>query len=487
MLPQTGDARRIWSVVVAAASLAVVLGTLAIFIARAQAESRSHLMANFKLRGQASATFVSAYVAQQAARERASAEQLMAVPHVTRSRFRTVATAFGAQGAVLLDSTGHVLDVTPSNAGHVGQSLTAYRGTRATEQGSNAVSDVLPGPNGLPSIVTIAVPFQSVLVGQRVFAAAYRVDGAQLSAFVDHQIPYSPHEVLLIDSHGTLLAGSPRTGASSIYKADLPLAEAIARHSIGSVPGEREPSTFTVAPIAGTPWRMVLMVPNSKLLASISGAANLVPWVVFSLVSVLGVMLVLLFGRSLADRARLSQLSSELESIARTDVLTGLLNRRGIELDLARAFARSHRRTEAMTVLMIDLDRFKEVNDRHGHEAGDRVLLAVADCMRDTLRGEDVYGRLGGDEFVVVMSGTDEEAGRAAAQRLEAAAAAVDLSDLGLAHGVPMSIGLACGTHAAPEDLMRAADAELYRVKGARRAAAPAPTERAGVRGAAVT
>jgi diguanylate cyclase (GGDEF)-like protein len=477
MLPRSGShARRIWSVAVAASALAVVLGTLAVFIVRSQAESHSHLLANFRLRGQASATLVSTYIAQQAARERASAEALMAVPEVTRSRFRTVATAFGAQGAVLVDSGGHVLEVTPSSAGRVGESLKSYSDTRLTDRGENAISDVLPGPNGLPSIVTIAVPFQSVLVGQRVFGAAYSVGGAQLSAFVDHAIAYSPHQVLLVDSRGTLLAASPRTSASSIYGADLPLAEAMAHHSSGAVPGEPVPSTFTVAPISGTPWRMVLMAPDSKLYASISGNTDLIPWLVFSLVSVLGVLLLALFGRSLADRARLSQLSFELESIARTDALTGLLNRRGIEEDLARAFAHSRRRMDPMAVLMLDLDRFKEVNDRHGHEAGDRVLIAVADCMRDTLRVEDIYGRLGGDEFVVVMAGADEQAGQRAACRLQEAAAAVDLTDLGLPEGVPISIGLACGVHAAPQDLMRAADAELYRVKGARRAGMSATT-----------
>jgi diguanylate cyclase (GGDEF)-like protein len=468
MFPRPGrHAPRFWSVAVAAVALTVVLGTLAVFISRSQAESRSQLLANFRLRGSASATLVSTYIAQQAARQRQTARQLMAGRDVPRSRFRTVATAFGAQGAVLLDSHGAVLDITPSSAGRVGESLSTYAATSRAQLEKNAISDVLPGPNGLESI-TIGVPFQT-LAGRSVFAAAYNVGGAQLSAFVDHAIAYQQHQVLLIDSRGTLLAASPRTQASTIRGANLPLARAVNDHSGGAVPGAKTPSTFTVARIGGTPWRIVLMVPDSKLLASISGKAELIPWLVFGFVSLLGLLLLLLFGRSLADRARLSVLSDELESIARTDPLTGLLNRRGIEEGLTRDFARSRRRTAPMTVLMVDLDRFKEINDRHGHEAGDRVLVAVADCMRDTLRSEDVYGRLGGDEFVVVMAEAEETAGRAAAGRLEAAAAAVELSDLGLPDGVPLSIGVACGVHATPGDLMRQADAELYRVKDARR------------------
>jgi diguanylate cyclase (GGDEF)-like protein len=482
MLPRPGShARRFWSVAVAAVSLAVVLGTLGLFIARSQDESRGHLLANFQLRGSASATLVSSYIAQQAAREQQSAEQLMALPTVTQSRFRTVTTAFGAQGAVLLDSRGVVLNVTPSDAGQVGQSLTAYATTREAEQDRIVISDALPGPNGLRSVVAIAVPFQNALVGRRVFAAAYRVGGPQLAAFVDHAIAYPQHQVLLIDRRGTLLSASPRTTASSVWGADLPLAQALSHRSTGVVPGAKVPSTFTVAPISGTPWRMVLMVPDSKLYNSISGTAQLTPWLVFGLVTLLGLLLLLMLGRLLSDRSRLSLLSSELESIARTDPLTGLSNRRGIQEDVARAFARTRRRSEPIAVLMIDLDHFKQVNDQFGHEAGDQVLVAVAECMRDALRVEDVYGRVGGDEFVVVMAEADEAAGRAAAARLEQRAAEVRLPELGLPDGIPLSIGLASGVHMTSEDLMRAADAELYRVKDTRRAGAtgtPAATGR---------
>ncbi len=456
----------------AAVALVILTGTLGLFIARSQSETRSHIVASLTLRGSASATLVSTYLTQQAERERRSAEALLSVPNVTRSRFKTVQTAFGAQGAVLLDSRSRVLDIEPSSAGHAGESLAAYPTTSEAEHDQIAVSNVLPGPNGLASIVTVGVPFESVLFGRRVFAAAYGVGSPQLSGFVDHAIAYKQHEVMLIDSRGNLLAASPRTSAHSIWGANLPLAEAIAHHSTGPVPGAKTPSTFTIAPVPGTPWRMVLMVPNSKLFSSISGAAEAIPWVVFGLVTVLGVLLLLLFARSLADRARLSVLSNELESIARTDSLTGLANRRGIEEDLGREFARSRRRHEPITVLMIDLDHFKEVNDRYGHEAGDRVLIALGECMREALRAEDIYGRLGGDEFIVVMAGADEDAGRRAAERLERCAAAVDLSEIGLPEGIPMSLGLSSGVHTTPEDLIRAADVELYRVKGARRAGA---------------
>ena len=465
----------------AAVGLLLLLGTLAIFISRAQHDARAHLFANFKLRGSASANLVGAYISQQAKRERRSAELLMAVPTVTRSRFQTVATAFGAQGAVLLGSDGRIVDVTPAGAGHVGESLTSYSATRTAERGAVAVSDVLPGPSGLPSIVTIGVPFESPLVGRRVFSAAYTVGSALLAGFVDHAIAYSQHEVLLADDRGELLAASPRTPAGSVWGDDAGLAEAISHRSGGTVHTARwGASTFTVAPVPGTPWRMVLAVPDRTLYASVSGSTAWVPWAVFGLVTLLGAMLLFLFARTMADRARLSELSRELHSIARTDALTGLANRRAVEEDLTRAFAHAQRRREPMTVLMIDLDRFKEVNDVYGHEAGDQVLVAVAGCLREVLRGEDLYGRLGGDEFVVAISGADEEAGRTVAGRLEARAAEVAIPGAGLSSGILLSVGVASAELCAPADLLRAADADLYRVKDARRAGAPGPLAATG-------
>jgi diguanylate cyclase (GGDEF)-like protein len=457
-----------------AATLVAILAALAVFIARSQAESRSQLVDNFRLRGSASATLVATYIGQQAERQKATAEQLLSTPVVPQQRFAVVAAAFGTADAALLDAAGRVLDVVPFNRRLVGRPLfNAIPAAREAERGSLTVSGVLPVGAGLERIAAVGVPYETTIVGRRVFAAAYRVGGAQLEAFVEHAVAYPQHQVLLLDSRGQLLAASPTTTASSIWGANLPLAEAASHGASGSVPGARVPSTFVAADVKGTPWRIVLMVPDSKLFATIAGTAELIAWSVFGLVALLGLLLVGLFTRSLADRARLSLLSTELESIARTDPLTGLMNRRGVGETLTRAFARARRRGEPVSILMIDLDRFKQINDRYGHEAGDRVLCAVADCLRDVMRSEDIYGRLGGDEFVVAVIEAGEPAARVVAERLAAAAAAVDLSEIGLSEGVPMSVGAATGLHATPDELMRAADAELYRVKGARRAGAP--------------
>jgi diguanylate cyclase len=98
-----------------------------------------------------------------------------------------------------------------------------------------------------------------------------------------------------------------------------------------------------------------------------------------------------------------------LRSLALTDALTGLVNRRGLEPVLADAVG-CCRPDRLAAVFMIDLDGFKQVNDRHGHDAGDLLLIAVADRLNQCVRRSNCVSRLGGDEFVVVASGFDSDA-----------------------------------------------------------------------------
>jgi diguanylate cyclase (GGDEF)-like protein len=156
-----------------------------------------------------------------------------------------------------------------------------------------------------------------------------------------------------------------------------------------------------------------------------------------------------------------------MERTAQTDSLTELYNRRALTEQLTRAAARARRHDEPLSVLMIDLDRFKQTNDSFGHEAGDQVLCTVADCMREVLRADDIYGRWGGDEFLVALPKTDGEGAQATAARLREAAARIDLHAIGLPDGVPLSVGVATGTQTGPHELVREADLELYRAKAA--------------------
>jgi diguanylate cyclase (GGDEF)-like protein len=447
--------------VLATVLLAVLLGMIAVGIVLTQRQSRSHILSNFALRGTTSATFVSTFVSQQADRETDAAQQLLAVPHVSHERFQGVVAAFGSGAAVLLDSAGRVLDTVPADRSLLGKPIAGrYAHLAAAERGQVAISNVVPSAAQHLPVTAIAVPFASTR-GRRVFSAAYGVYGSTLEAFVAHTITYRQHKVFLIDSAGRLIAASPRQHATTLSGADPLLARAIARSSLGAVPGARTPSTFTALQVPGTPWRLVIAVPDSKLYVSVDGLTKWIPWIVFALVSVLGVALVTLF-------ARLAALSQRMATSARTDALTALPNRRAIEEHLTRATAHARRHGEPMSLLMIDLDRFKETNDRYGHAAGDRVLRAVADCLREALRAEDLPGRWGGDEFIVVLPIADESQARAVVTRLRAAAPRAKLSDIGLPDGVRMSIGCATATLTSPDEITHAADLDLYKEKSGR-------------------
>ncbi len=165
-------------------------------------------------------------------------------------------------------------------------------------------------------------------------------------------------------------------------------------------------------------------------------------------------------------------LEEGLRHQATHDGLTGLPNRAYFLDRLRRALVPTEGVGRACAVLCLDLDHFKRVNDQHGHDAGDRLLIAVAARLRGAVRPGDTLARLGGDEFVALLEAVaDAGAAEAVAGRLLAALVEPVAID-GRGHAVTASIGIAlCGPgHARPDDLLRDADAALYRAKAAGRA-----------------
>jgi diguanylate cyclase (GGDEF)-like protein len=151
---------------------------------------------------------------------------------------------------------------------------------------------------------------------------------------------------------------------------------------------------------------------------------------------------------------------------AAVDALTGLASFRVLRDRLANEVARCHRTGDHFAVLFLDLDNFKQVNDKFGHEAGNALLRATARQFDQHIRLTDVAGRYGGDEFVVVLVGTGEEGARVVADKMRVA-----VEELGLAMGYPTglvtaSIGVAEYSPARKEeDVLVAADRALYRAK----------------------
>jgi diguanylate cyclase (GGDEF)-like protein len=151
-----------------------------------------------------------------------------------------------------------------------------------------------------------------------------------------------------------------------------------------------------------------------------------------------------------------------LEYDALHDPLTGLYNRRSFEGHLAHAFARSHRYGWAFSLVFVDLDHFKSVNDRLGHAAGDEVLRSVGSELRRALRRGDVAARIGGDEFALILPETDSGFVPALIERLRQ-----DLRKLGHEPETGFSVGVAsCPEEAASiDELSRLADGRLYEAK----------------------
>jgi diguanylate cyclase (GGDEF)-like protein len=154
--------------------------------------------------------------------------------------------------------------------------------------------------------------------------------------------------------------------------------------------------------------------------------------------------------------------------LARTDALTGIPNRRYVEEFLAAQCARTQREGSALSVVLTDVDNFKNVNDTFGHRSGDRVLIELADLARSTCRAMDVVGRYGGDEFIFVLplAGLEHAAGFAERFRGQVARKQLRLM-AGTTARVTVSLGAAglSGQRADPDALLQAADEALYRAK----------------------
>lgn len=170
-------------------------------------------------------------------------------------------------------------------------------------------------------------------------------------------------------------------------------------------------------------------------------------------------------GRTKILQEELVDQTARLESQLFEDPLTHVHNRRFVFGQLEALVSAARRHGRPLAVAMIDLDGFKSVNDGHGHETGDRVLVAVGEALQRGLRAEDVLGRLGGEEFVALLPDTDAEAAARAAERLRAAVAGADGPV-----GVTASVGWAVLRDGEqPDDLVRRTDNALYDAKAAGR------------------
>jgi diguanylate cyclase (GGDEF)-like protein len=157
------------------------------------------------------------------------------------------------------------------------------------------------------------------------------------------------------------------------------------------------------------------------------------------------------------------------ETRAATDALTGLPNSRALRETLKRMLAHAGRTVSPLSVILLDLDHFKRINDTHGHDRGDDALAAVGEVLSSTVRASDFAGRYGGEEFLVILPDTDRDGAVLVAEKIRLAIARVTLPGLG------RSLSASFGVAGVPADsvdadaLVRLADRALYAAKAAGR------------------
>ena len=212
-------------------------------------------------------------------------------------------------------------------------------------------------------------------------------------------------------------------------------------------------------------YRLQALVPERHLQQAVSTQRKRL-FLIIGLTVFVALALVFAFGGSML--ASLRELFRRAEH-ADTDELTSLPNRRAFKEALMHETQRAKRYGTPLSLTLFDLDHFKQVNDTHGHPAGDRVLVAATRAVEQNLRESDVFARVGGEEFAVLLPNTSEEGAVEFAERLRAALQAISPLALGVDAQITASFGVVefdrDSDDATGETLIAAADAALYNAK----------------------
>ena len=446
--------RRVWTGrLVLALILVAIFSLLTVGEVGSTRSAHQALQSRFENRLVTASSFLSTYVRSELRHEQTLAKERLSGPVVTQSQFDAFAQDFGYGPSLLLDSKGRVLDVIPRKAGLLGVDIAPqYAHLTIALSGRENVSKVVSSAVQHLAVVAFAVPF-STPQGRRVMSGTSRIAFGPLGEFLQTLQTIPGSTIYLADDSNRVIASAPR-GAPNTHLASALVALGPNSQRVSSG------AFLASVSVAGTPWKILATLPTSALYRPIDGVTRIIPWLIllgFALLAIaLGVVLLRSWERKL-----------HLADEAGIDPLTQLANRRQFEERTSVLFSASRRHRFDLAVMMIDIDHFKFVNDQHGHEMGDRVLKAVANCVRGSLRTEDVGARWGGEEFAIVLPYTNLTGAVQFAQRLRGSIAETSL-DLGggvTAH-VTVSIGVAADVEGVdPAELLPLADLALFRAK----------------------
>ncbi len=452
---------------IAAVAVVAVAG-IAIALTASQAQGRNDEQETFQQRVDTASRFAATYVSELMAKEQLAATAQLGGSPTSEIAFESVNEAFGFQAVVLLDDRGDVLAVEPPSPKLIGTHISSrYPHLASAVAGHAAVSNLaLSAALGLP-VVAFATPFTASSGLRRVYSGAYEVAETPLADYLANAIPYAGFDGYLVDANGDIVTSSPSLAESTIHtlKAVAPsLAAAVATSSQGIINASQQ-TYFATRPVAGTPWRVVVSVPTASLFSALNGITFWVPWALYALFSLGLAAGLVFFFRYLDGRERLDHLNVDLDRLARVDSLTGLYNRRHLDEQLTTLLSAARRRQEPVSVLLIDVDHFKHVNDTAGHAGGDRALKEVACRLRSVIRTEDLIGRWGGEEFLVLLPNSGPAAALVLAERLRSAVAAMPINLGTTSVLITISVGVSTGITTAEDALVRAADDAMYESK----------------------
>jgi diguanylate cyclase (GGDEF)-like protein len=295
-----------------------------------------------------------------------------------------------------------------------------------------------------PRITSTATIAQGAQVLARVTLALPL--GKTLLSLIRNATPLPPHAALVLVRNGRVIAGGP-IGSTAVVKNGLVAFGSTPFNAKAAPLGVAGASVLAIEPVSavearGVSYRRRLLIAAALTLALAAGLATRL-------------------GRPLA------RMFGELSDQAERDSLTGLANRRVLDERLEEELDRSRRYGTHLALILVDIDNFKSVNDRYGHQSGDDVLRAVAPVLANSLRELDLAGRFGGEEFALVLPGTPVASGRRVAEQIRRALAKVTVvGPGGDLIRVTASFGAAeFPANASVASLIEAADRALYQAK----------------------
>lgn len=431
---------------------------------------------------------------------------------------RQEANPLFSRGLFVLDTDGRVIADFPTIPGRGGSSAADRDYFREASQGRAAIGRPTIGRVAAFPILPMAAPLvdadgtvRGVLVGVselqsgNFLAALYTTRIGETGGL----LLISPRDKLFVGASdpSLILAPTPPPGVNQLHD----LAMNGFRGSGVTVNAKGVEEIAATASVPSVDWFVVARLPTSEAHASVGqltryilrNTAIILPLFILVMILIMHWMMrPLMDTANRADRMTLGELPleplpvvrndevghltaafnrvlskllesrAELSHMAHHDQLTGLPNRKLLTDRMQLALARAQRNRGCVAVLFLDLDGFKPINDRHGHEAGDLALSAVAERLTAVIRREDTLARVGGDEFVILLSDLDDRATDTAEKVAEKCLAAF-AAPFRLAQGAfPLgtSIGIAIGDgDSDPERLLIAADQAMYRAKEAGR------------------